>query len=438
MRNYELALSDARAAVTRDPEWMKGHFRLAQCYLAIGNPSLSKDCLVKVLHEEPNNSDTKNMLSTVDDVLRNLSTSERYISDSDYRSAVFYLNKCLDACPGSVSLKLKLAEALVHSKKFVDAQEICNGVLLIDRRNADAIYIRGMCLLKQGNPEKATEYFRQALQLDPDHHRSRIAIRRSKLIVAKKTEGNTLIREGAYEQAHVVYTEALEVDPDNVSLNSKLYCNRALAASKIGRVKEAIQDCCKALELEPGYMRALQRRAKLYQDNDQHEEAVRDYEKMFSMEHTAENRELLSNAKKLLKMSKRKDYYKILGVSKDATDLEIKKAYRKKALICHPDRSPNATPEEKKEMEKSFKELGEAYSVLSDPQKKTRYDNGADLEDIMSGGGFDPNDIFASFFGGFGGGPSFSFGGGGPGGRRGSRNRGHRGQGEEFVFSFPF
>jgi DnaJ family protein C protein 7 len=89
-------------------------------------------------------------------------------------------------------------------------------------------------------------------------------------------------------------------------------------------------------------------------------------------------------------------------------------------------------------MEKSFKELGEAYSVLSDPQKKTRYDNGADLEDIMSGGGFDPNDIFASFFGGFGGGPSFSFGGGGPGGRRGSRNRGHRGQGEEFVFSFPF
>ena len=49
-----------------------------------------------------------------------------------------------------------------------------------------------------------------------------------------------------------------------------------------------------------------------------------------------ENRELLSNAKKLLKMSKRKDYYKLLDVGKDASDVEIKKAYRKKALQCHP------------------------------------------------------------------------------------------------------
>lgn len=87
-----------------------------------------------------------------------------------------------------------------------------------------------------------------------------------------------------------------------------------------------------------------------------------------------------------------KDYYKILGVSRDATQEEIKKAYRKAALKYHPDRNPG-----NKEAEEKFKEAAEAYAVLSDPEKRARYDRFGDesfrMEDFST---FDPS-IFSSF-----------------------------------------
>ena len=125
-------------------------------------------------------------------------------------------------------------------------------------------------------------------------------------------------------------------------------------------------------------------------------------------------------------MAKR-DYYEVLGVARNASADEIKKAYRKKAVEFHPDKNPgNQAAEEK------FKEAAEAYDVLSDDQKRVLYDRGGhaaidgmdgrggggygggmDFDDILRRAGFDADDIFSQFFGG--------------GGRRGGRQQGERG-----------
>ena len=114
-------------------------------------------------------------------------------------------------------------------------------------------------------------------------------------------------------------------------------------------------------------------------------------------------------------MSKR-DYYEVLGVSKGASDDEIKKSYRKLAMKFHPDRVSSLPDKEKKESEEKFKEIQEAYAVLSDPQKKQMYEqfghagvggNSASGGPGFGGGGFSGGgfeDIYEAFGDIFGGG----------------------------------
>ena len=127
-------------------------------------------------------------------------------------------------------------------------------------------------------------------------------------------------------------------------------------------------------------------------------------------------------------MAEKRDYYEVLGVSKNATDEELKKAYRKLAIKYHPDKNPGD-----KEAEEKFKEAAEAYDVLRDKDKRARYDQfghaGVDGQAGFGSGGMNMDDIFSMFgdifggrgFGGFSGFSGFS---GSRGGRSRNVNRG--------------
>lgn len=127
----------------------------------------------------------------------------------------------------------------------------------------------------------------------------------------------------------------------------------------------------------------------------------------------------------------KKDYYEILGLQKGANDDEIKKAFRKLALQYHPDRNAGD-----KEAEEKFKEINEAYQVLSDPQKRSQYDQFGTAD--FNGGGFEGGGFDFSDFGGFGDIFDSFFGGGFSGSSRKRRNGPERGADIEYTVSLTF
>lgn len=386
LARYMDALEDARKSITLDPKFVKGYIRVLKCGLALGDITTADQAVqnIKLLDPKGETSIDAEVKSLEALKLNNTQAQTAY-EKKDYRKVVYYMDRCLDQSPSCPKFKLMKAECLAFLRRYQEAQEIANDILHLDKSNADAIYVRGMCLFYEDNIERAFSHFQHVLRLAPDHKKAMNIYKRAKLLKQKKDEGNEAFKSGKFQEAYDLYSEALKIDPCNAMTNAKLYFNRATVSSRLNRLKEAISDCTEALKLEDNYLKAILRRAKCYSDIGEYEDAVRDYEKACKLDKSRENKRMLQEAKFALKKSKRKDYYKILGVEKGASEDDIKKAYRKRALVHHPDRHASASDQEKKEQEKKFKELGEAYGILSDPKKKARYDNGHDIDDLEGG-----------------------------------------------------
>uniref|UniRef100_A0A9L0R9B1 DnaJ homolog subfamily C member 7 n=2 Tax=Equus TaxID=9789 RepID=A0A9L0R9B1_HORSE len=373
---FREALGDAQQSVRLDDSFVRGHLREGKCHLSLGNAMAACRSFQRALELDHKNAQAQQEFKNANAVIEYEKIAETDFEKRDFRKVVFCMDRALEFAPACHRFKILKAECLAMLGRYPEAQSVASDILRMDSTNADALYVRGLCLYYEDCIEKAVQFFVQALRMAPDHEKACVACRNAKALKAKKEDGNKAFKEGNYKLAYELYTEALGIDPNNIKTNAKLYCNRGTVNSK-------------------------------------YEEAVRDYEKVYQTEKTKEHKQLLKNAQLELKKSKRKDYYKILGVDKNASEDEIKKAYRKRALMHHPDRHSGASAEVQKEEEKKFKEVGEAFTILSDPKKKTRYDSGQDLdEEGMNMGDFDANNIFKAFFGGPGG---FSFEASGPG-----------------------
>lgn len=461
------ALEDCKTADQLDPGNMKILLRLGRLYTSLGRPDEAIATYNQIV-PPPSAKDMQPALT----MRQHVNQAEEQLATGSSGSLVIH---ALDQAERGLGYgvdrprkwKLLRGEAFLkmgNVNALGDAQNVAMSLLRNNSQDPDALVLRGRALYAQGENEKAINHFRQALNCDPDFKEAVKYLRMVQKLERMKEEGNSAFKAGRFQEAVDTYSKALEVDPTNKGTNSKILQNRALCYIRLKNYSPAVADCTRALDLDPTYTKARKTKAKALGESGNWEEAIREYKAI----HEANPSEPgiakeIRNAELELKKSKRKDYYKLLGISKDATEQEIKKAYRKLAIIHHPDKNPDNP-----EAEHQFKEIQEAYETLSDPQKRARYDSGEDLIDpsemFGGGGGFgggmggggvqiDPEMLF-SMFGGMGGGMgggrsggggfSFSpgaggspFGGGMPGGMPGGGGRrGHSHQ--QYPGSYGF
>ncbi|KAL6845037.1 hypothetical protein ACP4OV_025210 [Aristida adscensionis] len=231
-------------------------------------------------------------------------------------------------------------------------------------------------------------------------------------LLSLKASGNESFQAGKYLDAVEQYSAALARNSESRPFSAVCFCNRAAAYQALGQVTDAIADCSLAMVLDTNYPKAISRRATLYEMIRDYGQAASDVRKLISLLEKKVNksgvspkvsskysdlkqaRTRLSSVEDEAKKDTPLNLYLILGVEPSCSATDIKKAYRKAALRHHPDkatqllvRSENAddgfwrdvAKEVYAEADHLFKTIGEAYNVLSDPDKRQDYDFEEDI-----------------------------------------------------------
>ncbi|CAM9637553.1 unnamed protein product [Discosporangium mesarthrocarpum] len=332
-------------------------------------------------------------------------------SAGDWRAAVALYDKVLDLVGGEGAWLL-LARARAHwslGRWHEVVADAGRAAKLGQENEGEALELRGLAYIQLGEFETAAGHFRQVLMDDPDNARCLEGHRRCRGVVKKLQAGEAALGAGDVAAATGWWREATTAEPDNPLFVGPLLRRISSVNAKAKDWKEAKRAAEEAVNVQPKGLEGMEGGVLLGDalfGLEEFEEAVRAYS-VAQQEadpgdwSNAGGAEKLQKAKVAVAQSKKKNYYKILGVPRDAEMSQIKKAYRNLAKVYHPDKV-QGDEEEQEKAEDKFREVAEAYEVLSDEELRAKHDRGEEVFENQGGGGGEPTRQHFHFGGGRG------------------------------------
>ncbi|XP_068644163.1 dnaJ protein P58IPK homolog B-like [Aristolochia californica] len=407
LKHYRGAIEDLNVAIEADPSLSEAYWQRASALRYLCRYEESEKSYQKYLELKPGTSMVEKELSQLQQAKSSLETAFNLFDSGDLEKVLERIEKVvLVFSSGCLKAKLLKVRILLAQKDYSSAISESGHILKEDEDNLEALLLRGRAYYYLTDHDVAMRHYQKGLRLDPEHSELKKAYFGLKNLLKKTKNAEDNMEKGKLRVAVEEFKAALAVDPNHVSHNVHLHLGLCKALVKLGRGKDALNSCTEVLNIDGELLDALVQRGEAKLLTEDWEGAVEDLKQAAQKSpQDMSIRESLLKAEKALKMSKRKDWYKILGISKTASSAEIKRAYKKLALQWHPDKNVD----KREEAEAMFQEIAAAYEVLGDEDKRVRYDRGEDIDEMgmgTSGGGFNP-------FGG--GGYTFHFEGGGGG-----------------------
>ncbi|XP_058965590.2 dnaJ homolog subfamily C member 3-like [Pocillopora verrucosa] len=414
------ALSHYHAAVEGDPDNFLTYFKRATVFLAMGRskaalPDLDRvlelrpdffqarlqrgNVLLKqgrldeahidyeaVLHKNPDNAEALQQLNVIEPIRKDVSEARNAINMGDYSLAIEFLGRAIEVAPWDTELRIMRADCHENMGDYINAISDIKPTTKLIPDNTAAYLRLSELHYGMGELEDALREVRECLKLDQDHKDCFPFYKKLKKLNKQMQAAQDLINKGEYEEAISKLKQALKTESKIPSLAAKARRQLCHCHLKLHNPTDAITECNEALKIDENDVDALCDRAEAHILNEMYDDAVNDYQKAKSInEHLHKVQEGLDRAQKLLKQSKKRDYYKILGLKRTASKKEILKSYRKLAVKWHPDQYKG---DDKKKAEKMFIDVAAAKEVLTDPEKRAKYDNGEDpLDPEQQGGG---------------------------------------------------
>ena len=486
--NNNDALAYFDAALSKDPSDYLTLFQRGATYLSVGKHSQAKADFDSVLQKKPNfegallqraklsarnadwdgaRRDYKAAGRKGAEELTQLEEAEgaAYLAveaekKKDWESCVNNAGIAIMTAAGALSLREMRARCRFEQGEVQMGVSDLTHVLQINPSLVETyLKISAMQFYSLGDTEAALTHIKRCLNSDPESKPCKLLFREEKSLLKSLNNIDSLISSRKYNQASKELTGSTPdtapglladikantashitsgyIDPSSPQNLYSTYLEKTCEAYlEMNNPRRATPYCTETLTLNPHSLHGLLHRAQTHLDAERYEAAIQSLNgaKDHHPSHANTINQKLQSAQLELKKSKQKDYYKVLSLSRDASDRDIKKAYRTLTKTHHPDKA-HAHGISKEDAEKKMASINEAYEVLSDPELKQRYDNGDDPNDPMARSGGSPFEGQGFPFGGGGGGQQFFFQqGGGGGGRTFKFQGGGGGGGMPFGF----
>uniref|UniRef100_A0A672ZLX2 DnaJ homolog subfamily C member 3-like n=1 Tax=Sphaeramia orbicularis TaxID=375764 RepID=A0A672ZLX2_9TELE len=407
------ALSHYHSAVEGDSKNYLTYYKRAAVFLAMGKSKSALPDLTRAIQLKPDFL----AVSSPETLAENKTRSRKLMSNTSTEAQEQLLKA------NELEELQEEAHAAYHQGDYSATISVLERVIEISPWDPESRELRADCYIRMGDPQKAIQdltpttrlrndnraaflklsmlhyslgehheslnHIRECLKLDQDDKECFSHYKQVKKLSKQLDVAEELIQEDRYQEAIDKYESVMKTEP-SVQFYTNLAKERiCFCLVKVKLALEAIDVCSEAHQRDPRNANVLRDRAEAYILNQEYEKAVQDYQEAREFDGDSNDiREGLERAQKLLKISRKRDYYKILGVNRNANKQEIIKAYRKLAQQWHPDNFQSEA--EKKEAEKKFIDIASAKEVLTDPEMRQKFDAGEDPldpENQQGGGG---------------------------------------------------